>query len=273
VKHLVRVLGELAHVDEAFEQQAKLAAKRALVFGIAAFLSIFAAFFLGMQLGGYAALLPIGIAALAVRSGLRYRHLKKRDMIDDFRLCLRPLLRDIAHDLDPSKRIKVEMDLTGPADSKQKSKLELPPGRFQKLTETVFLDPWCQVKLPLADGSTAILEFENCYRKYDRRYRTARGKIKWKTKWRKECTASATILPPAGVVWNEQRLGARLDGKREKVKLVDKEGVTGARLEGYWMFKGASDLPGQAPPGQAVVGMLLRVHSAMRSAASGEVAR
>jgi hypothetical protein len=231
-----------------------------------AFLSIFLSFFLAMGLGAFAALLPVGLALLAVRSGVRYYKLKKQDMIDDFRLCLRPVLRDIANDLDPDRKIKVEMDLSGPTQTKQKSKLQLPPGRYQKLTETVFLDPWCEVKLPLADGSTAILNFENCYRKFDRRYKASSGKIKWKTKWKKECLACATILPPAGVVWNQERLSARLDPKREKVKWVEKDGVTGARMDAWWMFKGTdSNLPSQAPPGTSIVGMLLRVHSAMMS--------
>jgi hypothetical protein len=57
-----------------------------------------------------------------------------------------------------------------------------------------------------------------------------------------------------------------MDPHREKVKFVQKDGITGAKLQGWWAFKGGSDLPSQAPPGQAVVGMLLRVHAAMTSA-------
>jgi hypothetical protein len=263
-KHLVRLLGELAHVDEAFERQAKSAQNKMILFIVLAFVSIFVGAFTSAFLGGWAFLLLPLMIVLAILFGIKWRKLKKLDLINDFRLCLRPVLRDIANDLDHDKKIKVEMDLCGPADRKQKSKMEIPPGAYIKVTETVYQDPWCQVKLPLADGSTVILEFENCYRKYDVRKRGRRGKIKFKTKWRKECTASATMLPPSAANWNEQQLQSRLNGGREKLKFVEKDGLRGARLEGFWGFKGASDVPSDAPPGKAIVGMLLRLHSAMK---------
>jgi hypothetical protein len=211
-------------------------------------------------------LMPVAGVAAAVVFGLKMSRLKKADLIDDFRLCLRPGLRDLANDLDPEKKIRVRLDLAGPAERKQASKRELPPGRFLKLTETVYQDPWCEVKLPLVDGGAAVLEFEVCWRKLERRYRTSRGKTKWKTKWRKECTAAATLLPPAPVSWDEDALRARVHPDFEKVKLVEKDGVTGARMERYWTFKGTPDPPAGAPPAREVVGMLLRLYAARGAA-------
>ena len=265
LKPLIRLLGELAHVDEAVEQQAAKAKSRMILFTMLSFGSIFGAIVIAviLELGAVVILLPLGMAVLAVLFGMRWRRLKKQDMINDFRMCLRPVLRDISNDLDPNKKIKVEMDLTGPEDRKKTSKLDLPPGRFQKLTETIYTDPWCEVKLPLADGTTVILAFENYYCKLERRYRTSRGKIKWKTKWRKDVVATATLIPTAQGAWNDPKLQNKLEKSREKLKYVDKEGVTCARLERTWSFKGGSDCPSLAPPGPHVVGLMLRLHSAM----------
>lgn len=268
LKPLIRLLGELAHVDEAVEQQTKKAMSMMILFIVLSFISIFVAVFVGeaLELGAVVILLPLALAVLALVFGVRWRRLKKQDMINDFRICLRPVLRDISNDIDPNKKIKVEMDLTGPEDRKQTSKLELPPGRYQKLTETVYSDPWCEVKLPLADGTTMILAFENYYRKLERRYRTSRGKTKWKTKWRKDCVASATLIPAIAGAWNDPKLRNKLEKSREKLKYVDKEGVTCARLERSWSFKGGSDCPDMAPPGPHVVGLMLRLHAAMPAA-------
>jgi len=107
-----------------------------------------------------------------------------------------------------------------------------------------------------------------CWKKLERRYRSRRGRIKLKTKWRKECTAAATLMPAMPVYWNGAVLQARMDPRREKAKLVAKDGVTGARLEKYWVFKGVSNPPQGAPPAREVVGLLLRLCYA-RGAAPG----
>jgi hypothetical protein len=66
-------------------------------------------------------------------------------------------------------------------------------------------------------------------------------------------------------------LKAWTDGRKEKVQMVWKEGLTGARLERHWVFKAVGGPPGDAPPAREVVGMLLRLYGAMRG--GSEVAR
>lgn len=272
LRKLQRLLSELAHFDEVNEAAAKKARNIMIGCIIGAFVSIFVAVMLLATLETPAGwLLTLALIAGAVVFGLRWSKLKKADLINDFRLCLQPGLRDIASDLDPAKKIRVRMDLAGPVTTKQKSKLEIPPGRYLKLTETIYEDPWCEVRLPLVDGTTALLEFEVKWIKRERKYRSSRGKTKYKTKWRKQCTAMATLLPPAPVTWNEAALRAKLDPKRERMKLLQEAGWTGARLERYWVFKGADDPPPDAPPAREVVGLLLRLCSAMGGAS--EVSR
>ena len=259
LKRLVRVLAELAQFDDMIVQELKSNLKQIFIWcGATVIILIVCG-----NLGGAFLLLPVLSAAWVVALFRKRNGLKKMDLIDDFRICLRPALRDLASDLDPEKKIKVEMNLSGPSPDKQTSQLELPPGRFQKLTATVFQDPWCEIRLSLIDGSTAIIKFENCYRKLQRRYRSRSGKTKWKTKWKKECSASATLLPGSPAVWQEKQLEARISPQWEKLKFFDKEGVRGATLEHFWLFKGASDPPSNAPQAREVVGLLLRLHGAM----------
>ncbi len=269
LRKLQKLLGELSHFDETNEAAIKKARTRMILSIVATVIGFIAAIVvIGNFESAWGFLLPVAAVGLAVMFGRKLSRLKKADLIDDFRVCLRPGLRDLAQDLNPAKKIHVRMDLSGPVDRKITSRREIPPGPYMKLTETVFQDPWCEVKLPLLDGSTAVLEFEVCWKKLERRYRSRGGKIKFKTKWRKECTAAATLIPAMPVYWNEAVLRARLDPQCEKAKLVQKDGVTGAKLERYWVFKAASDPPKDAPPAREVVGLLLRLCYA-RGAAPG----
>lgn len=264
LKRLIKVLGELAHFDEVNEKATKKALGWTIGLFVGAFLSIFAGAILAgtMETGLGFLLIPIFLV-LAILRLLQYKKLKKNDLIDDFRVCLRPVLKDVANDLDPEQKIKVKMDLAGPVDSKQTKKGPAPPGNYISGTQTTYEDPWCEVRLPLIDGTTAVVEFDVVWHKLDVKKQGRRGKIKFKTKWRKECTARATLMPPSSITWNEASLHERAQAKLEKVKMVEKEGITCARMERYWAFKNAGDAPGDAPPAREVVGLLLRLHAAM----------
>jgi hypothetical protein len=264
LRKLQKLMTELSHFDEVNDAAIKKAKKRMIVCIVAAVISFFVAFFvMGFTESWWSFLLPLAVTCAAVFFGRTHSRLKKADLINDFRLCLQPGLRDVAQDLDPGKKIRVRMDLAGPVERKQKSKQNLPAGRFLKQTETIFDDPWCEVRLPLVDGSTALLEFAVEWTKLERQRRNSRGKVKSKTKWRKKCAASATLLPPGPATWNEAALRAHLDPRKERAQLLEKDGLTGARLERQWVFKGADDPPQDAPPAREVVGLLLRLYSAM----------
>ncbi|MEP7363368.1 MAG: hypothetical protein ABI972_08945 [Acidobacteriota bacterium] len=264
LKPLVRLLGELAQFDEVNEKATAKAKNWAIGFFVGAFLSIFVGVAVTAVLdrGIGFVLIPICIV-LGIVKIVQYKKLKKNDLINDFRVCLRPALRDLANDIDPNQKIKVKMDLSGPCDHKQTSKTDAPPGNYISGKQTTYEDPWCEVRLPIIDGTTAVVQFDVVWYKLDVKKRGSRGKTKFKTKWRKECTARATLLPPAAITWNESSLRDRSDGKLEKVKIVEKDGITCARLERYWSFKNTGEVPGDAPPAREVVGLLLRLHSAM----------
>ncbi|MBL8295703.1 MAG: hypothetical protein JNN08_27905, partial [Bryobacterales bacterium] len=206
IKHLDNLLNELSQFDTGTDKLVKRYTTLMIVFIIVSFLALFAAIMLLSEDMHVAALLvfatPVG---LAIFCGLKMKKLKAIDLLNDFRTSVQPALRDLAEDIAPNEKLKVEMELSGAADSKQTAKRDLPTS-YIKLTETVFDDPWCQLTLPLADGSAAFIEFSSCYRRFDRRYRGRRGKIKSKTKWRKECSATATLLPGGAGLFDETAL-------------------------------------------------------------------
>lgn len=268
VLKLNRLLGELTRFDEANEAATKKALTRMVVGIIAAVVCLIGAVATYDDGLEWVWGVPVVAVGLAVWMGMLWKRRKNADLINDFRICLQPALRDLANDLDGSRRIKVKMDLAGPVERKKTSEMTVPPGRNIKVTETVYRDPWGEVRLPLVDGSTAVVEFEIEWRKLERKYSNGR-KVKTKTKWRKQCKTSTTVL--AGYEWDEAALQARVEGKREKARLVEKEGQKGARLERYWMYKATGDPPQEAPPARELVGMLLRIYGARKSA--GEAAQ
>jgi hypothetical protein len=271
LRRLLRLLEELTHFDETNEAAARKARNAmvwCIVLGVVSLILAFLLFGGGLE---WVWLAPLAMAALAVYFGRKWRGLKKLDLIDDFRLCLMPALRDLAQDVDAGQRIRVRMNLAGPVASKVIADGNVDPGRNISVKETVYEDPWGEVRLPLVDGSTAVLEFKVWWTKRERKYRASGGKVKLKTKWRKRCAAVATLLPPGARGWDEAALKAWTDGRKEKVQMVWKEGLTGARLERHWVFKAVGGPPGDAPPAREVVGMLLRLYGAMRG--GSEVAR
>jgi len=260
VKHMEKLLGELAHFDSGTDALVKRHKTLMIVFIIVSFFGLIGGIMLasnGMSLAGLLVFAtPVG---LAIFCWLKKKKLDAMDLMNDFRTSVQPALRDLVQDMAPNEKIKVEMELSGAAASKQTAKRDLPTG-YIKLTETVFEDPWCELALPLVDGSAAFIEFTNSYRRFDRRYRGSRGKTKSKTKWRKECSATATLLPAGAGQFDENALRSRVQQGWEKYGLLDKDGRPGARLERFWVFKAASDPPVEGPPPQEVVGMLLRLY-------------
>lgn len=260
LKHLDRLLNELSQFDSGTDVLVKRFTTLMIVFIIVSFLALFAGIMLASEEMYLLGLLVFGApVGLAIFCGVKMKRLKGIDLMNDFRTTVQPVLRDLMQDMAPNEKVKVEMELSGAADSKQTAKRDLPTS-YLKLTETVYDDPWCELTLPFIDGSAAAIEFVNCYRRFDRRYRGRRGKVKSKTKWRKEASATATLLPSGAGLFNEEALRLRIQQGWEKYKLIDRDGRPGARIERYWVFKAASDPPAEGPPAKEVVGMLLRLY-------------
>lgn len=228
---------ELAAFDETTDKLRYAAVKNAIFSFIFAFISIFITAFSGIApLAG----LVIAGTINGILQVVRWSKLRKQDLINDFRLCVVPLLEMLREDINQKERLKIDMTLSGPSPEKIVSKQELDPKDFgahvQKVTRTVFRDPWCCIEMTLLDGANVSIDIENYYLKFDRRQRGASGKTKFKTKWKKRSVARARLIPKTGEFsWNREKIGQQ--PAEHKLKLKDKVGAPVCRAARKFKYK------------------------------------
>ena len=211
-------------------------------------------------------LVPVAVLIMGIRMKKAARAV---DLPNELRISLRPVLRQLSQDLHPDEKIKVSMNLAGIDEKKCARKKDLPPyGRNRSLTQSFYDEDLCAIRLPLTDGSTAVLRLENQYLKLERSYRTSRGKSKSKTKWKKLSTVTAILIPPSPIQWNPSGAAQSMNAANERMSFQKKDGVTVARMDRYYKFKAADDPPDNAVPGADIVRMFVRL-TAMRPRAAG----
>lgn len=125
-----------------------------------------------------------GLSVLAI---ILYIILKRRDLHNNLRLCVVPLIRILREDMEPGAKIALRVDLRGKLlNEKQVHQNEYKPhgGSYPRVVETFYVDPWMTGSAALADGS--VLEWQIVDRVRQRRMtkRNPRGKIKTKTKYK-----------------------------------------------------------------------------------------
>lgn len=252
---LLKLLGELERWDIVVEAKKSRMKKFWIGSLICAFLSFFVMIFL----------FPYGIAAFLIPFVLVFVFKKKlnglqaADMPDELRKTLRPVLKQLGQDLHPEEKIKGTIQLAGMDESKCKLKKDLPPGRNRSLKLSVFELDICDLRLPLADGSTAVLRLSNTFSKVERSYKTPRGKYKSKTKWKKAATATAMLIPAERLNWEPARMQQYLDKANERLSFAEKDGVMAARLDRYYKFKALGDAPSAVVPAEDIVKLFVRL--------------
>jgi len=190
------------------------------------------------------------------------------DLPNELRVSLRPVLRQLSQDLHPEEKIRVSVNLAGIDEKKSTATKDLPPGRNKSLKQMTYEEDLCSLRMPLADGSEAVLRMENTFLKLERRYTSSRGKSRLKTKWKKLSTVTAILIPPTRINWEPARGGPAARSNFEKLSFVEKDGVMAARLDRYYKFKAMDEAPGNAVPGAEIMSMFVRL-SAMRPQAAG----
>ena len=269
-RSLVKLMAELERWDNVAEAK-KARAKKVFIGGIfGTIIGLFLFFFIGLA----AEMLAVGISLFAIGVGILIAGIMMKkaaraiDLPNELRVTLRPVLKQLRQDLHPEEKIKVSMNLAGLDEKKCKETKKLPPGRNRSLTQRSYEEDLGSLRMPLIDGSTAVLRMENLYLRLDRSYTGRRGKIKSKSKWKKLTTVTAMLVPAAPVQWDTSRAGKLADPRNERLTFPEKDGVTIARMDKYYKFKAADDPPGDAAPGADVLRMFVRL-TAMRPQAAG----
>jgi hypothetical protein len=268
-RSLVKLLAELERWDNMAEAR-KSRAKKLFLAGLIGSILGFFVMFVVTAAAGFVFGLPFFLAPLAlIIYALRLQKAAKAaDLPNELRVSLRPVLKQLSQDLHPDEKIKVTVNLAGIDEKKGGRKTVLPPGHNRSLTQSAYDEALCSIRLPLADGTQAVLLMENAYFKLERQYRTSRGKYKSKTKWKKLTSVTAMLIPPSRINWESGRVASMINRATERMTFVEKDGVLAARMDRYYKFKAADEIPGDAVPGADILRMFVRL-AAMQPQAEG----
>lgn len=176
-------------------------------------------------------LLPLPLAALGGGIWLLVTVLKmkKLDLANNFRQVALPLFAVLREDMEPGAAVNVRLDLSPPTAKAKKTGTGKPydvPG-YRKVVDTTYLDPWFGGGARLADGSVLQWTVTDDVVASERTKRTARGKIKTKTKHRKLTTIAVDVALPK----KEYAVAALPAEGGEKVKVKEGEKRTSLHLE------------------------------------------
>ena len=254
-----QLLKQLIAYDAAMDALIAFRLKWVVVAVILAFLGLFVGIIVidSDEAATGLAMLVGGIVHLIVAIVL-WRKAKKKNLPENALAMLQQLFRQVRQDLDPKATIRVNVDLSGPTPAKCGPKKELPPNGFVSRSQYVYADPWCQLRLQLRDGYKLTLRQVDQLIELQRTRRKARGGYKTKTKYKKLCRLTATILPPAPVEWAGQ---PKVDPTWERLRVAKKKGLDVAVLDRWFVYKEKFGRPIQNPSGADAVGMLYRLCS------------
>ncbi len=266
------LLTELADFDEATDRHAQCAKSWLITCVLAAVALGILTVAVSVNAGELGFLPGIGLAAAVIGCiimGCRYSRLSAISLANEFRLVLSPFLDEIREDIPPKARVNIALDVSGVTPAKIVKQGEIPPGRFDKVVETIYEDPWCSFQVDLVDGSRLQLGIHNKYILHDRRWttRSRSGKTKWKRKekWKKRVTVTAAISPDADALsWSPSQVDAL--ARNEKVKLAEKKGAHVCRLVRRFKFSGIDTAPEDSPSPRSLVGMFMRLYKMLKDA-------
>ena len=194
----------------------------------------------------------VGIFAAAVAnlvwSIILFRKCSKQALPEAALESVHQLARLLRQDLDPKAKIITTIDLSGPTGKKKKPSAQ-PHQR-------IYFDAWCTMRFRLRDGYTAVVRQIDTFTETTKMTRNARGKIKRKIKWKKQCRVTARIIPPAPIQWGKP---PQVDRVWERFKMVAKRDLSVACLDRWWSYKKRSEAPKRAPSAKDIVGMLFRL--------------
>lgn len=277
LKEWFKLMKEVAVFDESTDALRQKAYSRGIISIIGAvilFIVNFVFIFLAAEgiVGGWIFFISVPAIILCIIGivvfMLKGSRLKKFDLTNEFRITLLPFLQAISEDIRPGSRIKMSLDMSGATEEKVIKNEEIPPGRFKKLVETIYDDPWLKMEIVLAEGSRLLLNIESQYICHDRYWRNPRGKHKHKAKWKKLVKVTAGLAPNNEMI-NYDRDVIENISQSDKMRFAEKTGGELARLTRKFKFKAVNEAPEESVTTDDLLGMLFQLGSALRPAQTG----
>lgn len=201
-------------------------------------------------------ILPAASLFLAVFYYFRENRLQKIDLANDFRMILIPFLDAVTEDIRPGDKIKLDLDIAGETAEKIVKQEDLKPGRYDRVLETSYLDPWLKLECPLADGGVLYLNIKNYSTARERFWTNPRGKPKYKCKWKKRATVVAGMMPNPDLLTPDSNLN---QGKR--FRIVEKGGRRMIRTSKKFKFKSTGVKPEKFVSRDDILKMFFKLYS------------
>ena len=263
LKDWFKLLREVAQFDQKVDELRARAGKMAIIFLILTIVSLIATFVFIFPVILFVIFLVLTIIFFVKKS-----RLGKIDLSNEFRDVVLPFLDALSEDFDARGRISLSLDMSGVHKEKVIRSGEIPPGRFRKLVETVFKDPWCRVEAPLVGGANLFLTIESTYFRYDRYWRNPRGKNKHKVKWKKLVEVTAGLIPDPDFLAVGADAVEELSAA-EKVKLTQKKDRQVVRLRRRFKFKGVTETPVESVSLDELLAIFFQLGNMLRPSQAG----
>ena len=193
VDELLALMKPLAACDTMAD---KVRTKLGCSFALAILLTI-VGFFVLINVAGFTVgvILALVLLAVAIALGFFYFWTKKIDVSNNFRQFAVPVLSVFREDIDATKPVHIQLDLSSPTD-KSKLQSESAPyasGVYHKVIDSMYRDPWMSAEAVLVDGSKLSWSVTDSIRERKKTKRNPRGKYKTKTKYSKKTNLEVTL--------------------------------------------------------------------------------
>lgn len=153
-------------------------------------------------------------------SAFFYSWLRGIDVSDNLRSFVVPVLALFREDFDPRVPVHLRLDLSSPTTKPKKTAESKPykQGRYHRVIDTMYLDPWMSADAMLVDGTKLSWSVTDRIRERQKTKKNARGKSKTKTKYKKVSDLEVRLaLRTRSFSVANAELSA--DGKRSKVEV------------------------------------------------------
>ena len=171
------------------------------------------------------------IATVAI--GYFYFWARGIDLSNNFRQFVVPVLSVFREDIDPTKPVHLELDLSSPT-AKTKLQSEGQPyasGVYHKVIDSLYRDPWMTAEAVLVDGTKLTWTVTDAIRERKKTKRNPRGKYKTKTKYSKKTNLEVTLGMRKKTYDVVAPAGAELSGDEKRSVVTVERQVQSASLD------------------------------------------
>lgn len=194
---------------------------------------------------------------------------RRADLSNHLRLFIMPLVTLLADDVKPGELLHLKLDLRGGTAKDKRTGKKEPYGKgaYYKIVETLYDDPWLSGDAPLSDGSRLQWALTDAIRQLKKTKRTARGKIKSKTKYKIKGLMDAQLRLPA----ERYQVSAATQPGSDGVRLDVRPGEKWIAVRGRLAVPRAGDKL-QSPALEPMLDLLTRLYAKAERKPQGEVA-